>query len=158
MYLFQINYINHSPILKLQILKMLKLLARTLNATVTNNVRICCAGKLHHIPNVRYVQTTDLEFDDEEIVVTDPSKLQLFMKDAEPLRAKYLTQKFKSIFGCTHEKAIEILQSHKNMRHLSLNALSEKVDYLFEEEVSINSILDCPWILSINLSEYIVNV
>lgn len=68
---------------------------------------------------------------------------------------KILVQKFKHFFNCSEERAISVTQENKQLMQMPAQKVTEKIEILFEHNVSAKTILENPWLLTLP-NKYIV--
>jgi hypothetical protein len=62
---------------------------------------------------------------------------------------KSLVQKFKHFLNCTDQEALMMTYENKLLMKMTLQKVTEKIEVLFDHNVSTRSILENPWLLTL---------
>lgn len=115
------------------------------------------------VPNRFYNSTTSVyqqDFFDVSDEFVDLTKTSVKKRKANPAikdeetklkynyaTRKHLIQKFKHFFDCTEEQAISLTLENKKLMQMTLPKVTEKIEVLFEHNISAKSILENSWLL-----------
>lgn len=66
---------------------------------------------------------------------------------------KNLVQKFKHFFGCSEDHARAVIDENKKLMVMTLPKITEKIEILFQWNITGKTILENPWLLEVPKSE-----
>lgn len=122
--------------------------------------------RLYNSTSSVYQQTTDFFDVADELVEANFAKTRKKAKgkssewdEETKLRVQYasrknLVQKFKHFFGCSEEEARAITFENKKLMKITLPRITEKIEILFQWNVSAKTILANPWLLEVPKSKF----
>ncbi|XP_070502452.1 transcription termination factor, mitochondrial [Chironomus tepperi] len=125
--------------------------------------------QLQHIRNISGIQNLFSsaninKHDDEDISedvinasqeISRDTKSEVNSKKVQELLAHVnLTHKFKHFLHCTDSEATKMINSHKRLIDADSGKISIMIEYLFDNEISIRTIINNPWLLTMD-KEYL---
>lgn len=100
----------------------------------------------------------DDDLSDDLIIIANISKetkQELNNKKIKTLLAHVnLTHKFKHFLNCSEDEATKMIHQNKRLLDLDLATVGQMIEFIFEQNISIRSIINNPWILSMDKREY----
>ena len=61
-----------------------------------------------------------------------------------------LTHKFRHFLHCSESEATKMINSHKRLIDVDSGKISIMIEYLFDNEISIRTIINNPWLLTMD--------
>lgn len=66
-----------------------------------------------------------------------------------------LIEKFKECFECSDEQAETLTENNKQLMLVTLSKVTENIEILFKNKVTVRTILDNSWLLSLPKGEFV---
>lgn len=89
--------------------------------------------------------------------ISRESKSEVDSKKVQELLAHVnLSHKFRHFLHCTDSEATKMINSHKRLIDADSGKISIMIEYLFDNEISIRSIINNPWLLTMDKGKFLV--